>query len=185
MSKQETNSAAESREDPLLTFNEAVNAPQKGVGFKWRYGAYLTWSYVKEFFKGPIKPKVEHTTFADTAETLIDILSSEDKNAANIKEVLEESKQLLDQQKTTDDTWARRRLERWATRLIASYLIFVLFLVLLRGFINVLFISFTPFISDQVMIVILSTTTINIIGLGVIVLKGHFYNGKDLPPKKS
>ena len=32
------------------------------------------------------------------------------------------------------------------------------------------------FITDTVMTVILSTTTINIIGLGVIVLKGHFPN---------
>lgn len=35
------------------------------------------------------------------------------------------------------------------------------------------------FISDSIMTVILSTTTINIIGVGVIVLKRHFDKSKD------
>ena len=41
------------------------------------------------------------------------------------------------------------------------------------------------FISDTVMTVILSTTTINIIGLGVIFLRGHFPTGKDDEKDKS
>ena len=35
------------------------------------------------------------------------------------------------------------------------------------------------FISDSIMTVILSTTTINIVGLGFIVLKGHFPQEKE------
>lgn len=170
-----TDSKGTLAQSQIEDFDKTVNEPQKPSNFNWRYGAFLLWKIIKEFFVGPTSPKVLHTTFADTAETLIDILSSEDKNKDNNKEILEESKQLLDQQKTTDDNWVRKRLERWATRLIVFYLICVFILVLLCGFINICCFSYNPFISDQVMIVILSTTTINIIGLGVIVLKGHFF----------
>lgn len=182
--KQQSRDAKKAKE--ISDFENAIGAQTKKSEFQLQYGAFLLGKYIKEFFTGPPKQKVQHTTFADTAETLIDILSAdEDNNTANNRDILEESKQLLDQQKTTDDTWARRRLERWATRLIAFYLIVVFFLVLARGYINVCCLAFNQFISDQVMIVILSTTTINIIGLGVIVLKGHFYNNNQAKKKKN
>lgn len=50
----------------------------------------------------------------------------------------------------------------------------------------VLFPDKTPngFMSDTIMGVVLSTTTINVIGLGVIVLKGHYDNKNKADNKK-
>lgn len=72
---------------------------------------------------------------------------------------------------------ARQRLEAWACKTIIIHLVCVLLLVILNGVSRLIWPKiFTEqgFISDNVMYVILSTTTVNIIGLGVIVLKGHF-----------
>lgn len=72
------------------------------------------------------------------------------------------------------DTQSRKLLEKWATRLISVYLCIVAFILCSNGFLKVIFNLLEPPISDKVMIVMLSTTIVNIIGLGAIVLKGHF-----------
>lgn len=143
--------------------------------FKWKYGFRDSITIIKDFFRGPQK-SVRHNTFAETAETLMEIISSGEGEMLreDIDKILVESEKLLKQQRITDDTWARRRLEKWATRVIAWYLILVFFLIVATGIFHITG-EEIDFISDQVMIVVLSTTTINIIGLGVIVLKGHFY----------
>lgn len=115
-----------------------------------------------------IKHKEEF--FTSTAQELI-------SNGTSDPFIIETSRKLLVQQRIMDDTKARRRLEKWAKRVIISYLAFVGTLVLLNGlsqFIEPWMSLAHGFISDTVMTVILSTTTINIIGLGVIVLRGHF-----------
>lgn len=93
--------------------------------------------------------------------------------------ILEASRKLLGQQRTMDNTKARRRLEGWARKVIIWYLGLVGVLVVLNGVSRIIWPDIFKgqgFISDTVMTVILSTTTINIIGLGVIVLRGHFTN---------
>lgn len=98
----------------------------------------------------------------------------------------------MKQQRMLEDTRARRRLERWATKAIAYYLVCVFLLIVVNGVVLILNPIETTeiigssgvlvkrgFISDSIMTVILTTTTINIIGLGVIVLKGHFDKNKD------
>jgi hypothetical protein len=92
-------------------------------------------------------------------------------------ETLKKGEQLLKLQREMENTRARRRLEHWACRVIVCYLLFVFVLILLNGASQIVFPHVFVnhgFISDTVMTVVLSTTTINIIGLGVIVLKGHF-----------
>lgn len=82
-----------------------------------------------------------------------------------------------------ENTKARRRLEKWASIVIVIYLIVVLAIVL----INYISIDYedcwlsmiTIEIPDKIMFTILSTTTVNIIGLGLIVLRGHFPNKED------
>lgn len=91
------------------------------------------------------------------------------------KEVIETIKQLVNLHRTTENTSARKRLESWAKRVIVLYLLAVLLFICCasidNGFLKV---------SDSVIITILSTTTINILGLGFIILKGHFpQNNKD------
>lgn len=63
----------------------------------------------------------------------------------------------------------RACLVEWIKDLIPIYLILVFFLVLFNGLTKLPF-----YLSDEVLITILSTTTINVIGLAVIVLKGLF-----------
>lgn len=100
-------------------------------------------------------------------------------NNTNDAFIINSSRKLLVQQRIMDDTKARRRLEKWARNTIIVYLMIVFLLVLLNGLSQIVWNEYFKehgFISDTVMTVILSTTTINIIGLGVIVLKGHFPN---------
>lgn len=82
-----------------------------------------------------------------------------------------------------ENTKARRRLERWASRVIVYYLITVLVILLLNYGIMFPF-SFRLNISDNIIIAILTTTTVNIIGLGLIVLRGHFPNSDNGDDKK-
>lgn len=77
-----------------------------------------------------------------------------------------------------ENTKARRRLERWASRVIVCYLIIVLTVVMLNYGMMMPF-SFRLNIPDQIVLAILTTTTINIIGLGLIVLRGHFPNNDE------
>lgn len=148
-----------------------------------KHGAYYIIVNIWRFFFGPsqiIISKQKDSRFKFVAEQLISTLP---ENADPI--IIETSANLLSQHRTIENTEARRRLEKWACRTIIIYLISVFLLVLLNGFSRVLWpqIFITEgFISDTVMYVILSTTTVNIIGLGIIVLKGHFpkeENGAD------
>ena len=68
-----------------------------------------------------------------------------------------------------DDTDHRAGLVDWIKDLIPIYLILVLVLLFMNGF------KTLPFcLSDEILLAILCTTTANIIGLAVIVLKGLF-----------
>ncbi len=78
----------------------------------------------------------------------------------------------LNAQKIVNGTFARRRLEKWVTRVIVSYLSVVAVFLLFNGIADAVFGK--PLFSDAILIAILSTTTINILGMAYIVLKGHF-----------
>ena len=71
-----------------------------------------------------------------------------------------------------ENTKARKRLAKWAMKLISIYLIIV-FLLIITSSVKWSFLKdFT--IDEPIMITILSTTTVNVIGLALIVLRGHF-----------
>ena len=74
-----------------------------------------------------------------------------------------------------ENTSARKRLEKWAKYVISIYLFTVLFILLLVGG---LFGKDRLVLDQTVIVVLLSTTTVNIIGLGLIVLRGHFEHKK-------
>lgn len=93
--------------------------------------------------------------------------------------VIGKCKDLMALHRIKENTDARRRLEKWASRAIVYYLIAVGIIILLND--SDFSISFSFFkwtskldLSDMVLVTLLSTTTINILGLGFIVLKGHF-----------
>lgn len=153
-------------------FNQVGNS-------KWlSYGGYNLKLIIKKFLKGPIKES-EDLNFVEKLALLLEPGNLNDS-------VLQKSKDLTKLHRIHENTKARRRLEKWASRVIVIYLLIVLFLVL--G--NYISISYTGSLSfmnkisinipKPVMITILSTTTVNIIGLGLIVLRGHFLNKDDL-----
>lgn len=150
-----------------------------------RYGAYKLFQYIKRFFR--YKPKQQSEL--DLEDVVRNLLSPFSDGASPIPDdTINKCKELLQHQRTLEDTRARRRLEHWATKVISCYLVVVFIILLLSGFaeiINTMIRQFceikstagtsgTLFLSDKVLIVLLSTTTINIIGLGLIVLRGHF-----------
>lgn len=152
-------------------------SPYAHLSWKY-YGVWRCMCTVKCFFVGRKPPKPETNTFSDLAETLMSNVESGDVA------ILDKSKELIKLQREVENTRARRRLERWACKIIVLYLVFVFLLILLNGLSQIYFKEVFRdhgFISDTVMTVILSTTTVNIIGLGVIILRGHF----DKPEKKS
>jgi len=148
------------------------NIQSGGVSFSWRYGFHDAIAIVRDFLFGRRNPRTDNEIFTDTAQTIV--LQGE-----VTPDAIENSRHLLEQQRMLEDTKARRRLERWATRVISWYLIIVLLLVVANGMLAA-FSPNTAFISSGIMIAILTTTTINIIGLGLIVLKGHFPSKKDI-----
>lgn len=152
----------------------------KNDGLHWFHnGGFLLIRWCWRFFIGNPGPEKTHnkdSRFKYIAERLINNIGNSDKRF-----VVNTTRELLKQHRTIEDTEARRRLEKWACRTIIIYLISVLVLVVLNGLSRILWpdiFKAEGFISDAVMYVILSTTTINIIGLGVIVLQGHFPTGR-------
>lgn len=119
--------------------------------------------YVKFFFSKPFKEEKKDLNILDTVKALLESETTD----GNIKKC----KELIKLHRVVENTHARRRLEKWSLRVIAAYLFIVLAIVMLNYIqIDKRIIS----IPEEIMITILSTTTINIIGLGLIVLRGHF-----------
>lgn len=171
-----------------LKNTDGIFDEQVGIGAskecKWKYGGYYIAIAIKEFFFGKTKPKPKqgHDTFTSVAETIVANFNDSDRIQESL---LKSTKELLHQQRMLEDTHARRRLERWATRVIAWYLIIVLIVVVLNSIISAIANIEGGFISGGIMAAILTTTTVNIIGLGLIILKGHFPNNqkKDIEEK--
>lgn len=135
-------------------------------------GGYMFFVAVFHFFyfKDNDKKKNRNLDFEDIANDLL--TQATGTNFPN--SALNKTLQLLHQQRLLENTRARKRLEKWATKLIPYYLLAVLAILILNAISKVLFNLSQSLISDTIITVILSTTTINIIGLGIIVLKGHF-----------
>lgn len=165
--------------------NSAVQTPKPFVktgNIKVLYhGGFFIAKYIKCFFLGPFKESQD----LNFIEKLTLLLEPGNFN----EEILRKSKDLTYLHRIYENTKARRRLEKWASRVIILYLLIVLGLVLgnyttigyptYLSFMNRVKMSIPP----SIMITILSTTTVNIIGLGLIVLRGHFLNkdyGNDL-----
>ena len=173
--------------DDAKVFDERVDSATKRKSHpqsskSLRYGGYAIAISVREFFFGekpPKQPKSKDSQFKFIAERLITTLPENQDQLT-----IDTTKQLLDQHRTIENTQARRRLERWACWAIIFYLVCVFLLLLFNGISRVLwpkiFTAEAPLFSDKVLYVILSTTTVNILGLGYIVLKGHFHQKEEI-----
>lgn len=132
-------------------------------------GYYIPY-WIKFFFSKPFKEEKKDLNILDIVQTLLD---SEPTSTDNIQK----SKELTKLHRVVENTKARRRLEKWSLRVIATYLLVVLLIVIacyIKLPINDKEVYHIIEIPSEIMITILSTTTVNIIGLGLIVLRGHF-----------
>lgn len=142
------------------------------------YAAHDFIVFVWRYFFGEPRQRTNKETFSSIAETLV-----AQGNLDNEK-TIEASRKLLEQQRIIENTRARRRLERWVTRLITWYLLAVFLLIVSNGLATWATGRAEGFISSTIMAAILTTTTINIIGLGLIVLRGHFLSSDKSPKTK-
>ncbi len=144
-------------------------------------GYYVPY-WLKFFFSKPFKEEKKELNTLEQVQTLVES-SVTDEN-------LKKCDQLVYLHRIIENTRARRRLEKWSLRVIAFYLVIVLFIVLANYYSCPVIPdwlkskSLDPAIPSEIMITILSTTTINIIGLGLIVLKGHFLAKESLDDKE-
>lgn len=174
------NAMSDKGED-INNFNEVISSIEildNPITWK-KHGIYKLWCISTAFIRGPRhkEPKPKDSRFKFIAEQLISTLPEKADSV-----VITTVSELLHQHRTVEDTEARRRLEHWACGTIIIYLLAVLCLVILNGLSRIIWPDIFDeegFISDTVMYVILSTTTINIIGLGIIVLEGHFRQKKN------
>ncbi len=129
-------------------------------------GYYIPY-WIKFFFSEPFKEKKRDLNILDTVQSLLESETTDEN--------IEKSKELTHLHRIVENTKARRRLEKWSLRVIAVYL-FVVLCIVLTSYVSIPSIKpyFSICIPKPVMITILSTTTVNIIGLGLIVLRGHF-----------
>jgi len=132
-------------------------------------GYYIPY-WVKFFFSKPFKEEKKDLNILDIVQTLLDSESTSTEN-------IQKSKELTKLHRVVENTKARRRLEKWSLRVIATYLLIVLVIVVacyIKIPIDKNEVYHIIEIPSEIMITILSTTTVNIIGLGLIVLRGHF-----------
>lgn len=147
----------------MYDINDLNSSVEKNIPYKNLL--YKFWFSIKRLFCNPYKIQQHDLNFLGQVEVLIN--SSED-----IKDVLEPSEKLIALHRILENTKARRRLERWITRVISFYLIIVLIILIISS-------SFLKLkIQDDVIIVLLSTTTVNIVALGLILVRGLFHENE-------
>lgn len=132
--------------------------------YLYHLGYYIP-HVVKRFFSSPIKEK---QTELNVLNIVSDILSNKHDDSS-----ISQSQELVKLHRVIENTKARKRLETWSLRVIVVYLIIVLILVV-SNYLYTGWFDAVMDIPENVMIAILTTTTVNIIGLGLIVLRGHF-----------
>lgn len=132
---------------------------------------YYSSHIIRCFFRHPLRKDKKDLELLEQVRSLLEVEVNDDN--------IEKSRLIVGLHRVVENTHARRRLERWSLRVIAVYLAIVFALVLCT-YANIPFLGF-PFISipNDIMIAILTTTTANIIGLGLIVLRGHFLANED------
>lgn len=148
--------------DNLFEEEKEEDVKEKNLCRK-HFGYYFI-DAIKQFFSSPYKKEKRELNVLDSIQTLLESEPTDE----NINKCQELSKL----HRMVENTKARRRLEKWSLHVIVWYLIIVLIVVVLcYTNIKCLHIIEIPW---RIMIAVLTTTTVNIIGLGLIVLRGHF-----------
>ena len=146
---------------------------QESNALKWYdyllHAGYYLPHMIKCFFREPGRKEKKELNVLDQVQ----ILMESNPTPENIQKCQE----LTQLHRIIENTKARRRLEKWSLRVIAVYL-FVVLLIVMSCYTKCeekpLLYVIKSEIPPNIMIAILTTTTANIIGLGLIVLRGHF-----------
>lgn len=160
---------------PKHTNNSEIDLPSLPISksaeekIPWKCLMFKIWYNITFLFKNPTKKPKRELNLLEQVEVLINT------GEANI--VIEYCEKYIYLHRIVENTRARRRLERWITRLISYYLLIVLILIT------------TSYILMWnlhlgVIITILSTTTINIVALGYILVRGLFHEHEENDIKK-
>ena len=132
---------------------------------------FKMWYNFTYLFKDPYKKPKRELNLLEQVEVLI--------NTGDPGTVIDYCEKYIYLHRIVENTRARRRLERWITRLISTYLSMVLILLV---------ISYLLYwnLHLGVVITILSTTTVNIVALGYILVRGlfHEHDGNDIKREK-
>ncbi|WP_143260798.1 hypothetical protein [Alistipes sp. An66] len=146
----------------MAEFRDPINSSsEKPQTSESRIKRFLKWVW----YAKPSAPKHD-LNLLDNVELFLNS-SSPSEDSLNV------CRRFIELHRITENTSARKRLEKWARRTIQWYLIIVGIIIIAQGlqFIN---------LSDTIFIAILTTTTVNILGLGFIILRGHFPNKEDV-----
>lgn len=145
-------------------FEEECGESKKNKYLVAKHFGYYAINAVREFFSSPYKKEKRELNVLDSIQTLLESESTDEN--------INKCKELSKLHRMVENTRARRRLEKWSLRVIAWYLMIVLVVVFL-SYTNIRWLNILN-IEYKIMIAVLTTTTVNVIGLGLIVLRGHF-----------
>lgn len=151
-------------DDPALMENNDVSTEQ---WIPWTNCLYKLWFWVHRLFENPFKERKPELNLLDQVNILVNEGNNLEKNSGVCEEYIK-------LHRIVENTKARKRLEKWITRLISSYLIVVLSILVLCSIPSYKILSF----NTSVMITILSTTTVNIVALGLILVRGLFHENE-------
>ncbi len=144
----------------------------------WTNFFYKIWWNIRRLFLNPFCEQKKELRLLDQVELLIS-----EGDAGSVAETCEK---YITLHRIVENTRARRRLERWVTRLIVFYLFIVFILLSTNSLQTWLKAKGLPFIymDEKIIIALLTTTTINIVALGIILVRGLFHEDEDKDVRK-
>lgn len=129
----------------------------------WRCFVYKLWYNTLYTFRNPFKEPKRELNLLEQVEVLI--------NTGDSGDVIDYCERYIYLHRIIENTRARRRLERWVTWLISTCLLIVFTLITISYILK-------WNLPLGVVITILSTTTVNIVALGYILVRGLFHENE-------
>lgn len=167
-------------DNDALRITEGLDQKMDSQSIPWRNGIYKLWWNFTQLFKNPFKERKKELRLLDQVSIII--------SEGNPEDVADTCEKYISLHRIVENTRARKRLEKWITRLIFSYLTVILFIVLVSGLEDYAKRHGFPYIhfDIKVLVVLLTTTTVNIVALGFILTRGlfHEHEKKDLWSEK-
>ncbi len=135
----------------------------------WTNLFYKGWWNFRRLFSNPFKEKKKELRILDQVNVLI--------SEGDTSKVADICEKYISLHRIVENTKARARLEKWVTRLIVGYLTLVGVILIASSFEKWLSYRDLPYIDIEtpVLIALLTTTTVNIVALGYILVRGLFH----------